>query len=148
MNYKQEFMDLAYEEAIKAYDEGEVPVGAVIVKDNKVIASTHNLKEQNNNPIHHAEMLAIIEACEKLKNWRLTNCDIYITLEPCAMCASAIGQSRIKNVYIGYPECQSGSAGTVIDILNNSSLGYKVNVQWKCENKHGDLLTKFFKNRR
>lgn len=148
MSYKQEFMDLAYKESIKAFNENEVPVGAVIVKDGEVISYAHNLKNKNNNPTHHAEMLAIEMACDRLNNWRLNNCEIYITLEPCCMCASAIAQSRISTVYIGYPECKMGAAGTVLDILNSKVLGHKTNVVWNCEERHGKLLSDFFNMRR
>ena len=93
------YMDLAFMEAEKAFKIGEVPVGAVIVKNGKVLAKTHNIKEKSKCSINHAEILAILKASKKLKNWRLDGCDIYVTLEPCPMCASAIKQSRIKNVY-------------------------------------------------
>ena len=92
MNY----MDIALEEANKAYLKGEVPVGAVIVKDNKVIAKAHNLKETNKSVLAHAEVLAIEEACKVLGDWRLNGAEMYVTLEPCSMCASAIGQARIS----------------------------------------------------
>ena len=97
MNY----MDIALEEANKAYLKGEVPVGAVIVKDNKVIAKAHNLKETNKSVLAHAEVLAIEEACKVLGDWRLNGAEMYVTLEPCSMCASAIGQARISKLYIG-----------------------------------------------
>ena len=95
------FMEEALKEAKKAYKKEEVPVGAVIVKDGLIIAKAHNLKETKKNAIAHAEILAINKACKKLNNWRLENCIMYITLEPCSMCASAISQTRIDKVIVG-----------------------------------------------
>ena len=92
-------MHLAIKEAIKAAEMDEVPIGAVIVKDDKVIAKAHNLKEKNNQATHHAEMLVIQKASKKLGTWYLRDCDLYVTLKPCSMCEAAIRQSRIKNVY-------------------------------------------------
>ena len=94
-------MDSALKEAIKAYKLNEVPIGAVIVKDNEIIARGYNMKNSLNNILKHAELIAIEEAQRKLNNWRLDGCEIYVTLEPCPMCASAIQQSRIEKVYYG-----------------------------------------------
>lgn len=91
-------MNVAIKLAQKAYNNGDVPVGAVIVKNNKIIAKTYNKKEKNNISVHHAEILAIIKACKKLKTWHLDDCVLYTTLEPCIMCAGAISQARIKEV--------------------------------------------------
>ena len=96
---KKEFLDLAIKYAYKAYRIKEVPVGAVIVKDNKIIGFGYNKKEKNNSVLEHAELNAIKMAQKKLNNWRLNDCDIYVSLDPCPMCASAIKQARIKNVY-------------------------------------------------
>ena len=93
------YMDLAFVEAEKAFKLGEVPIGAVIVKNGKILAKTHKKKEKTKCSVHHAEILAILRASKKLRNWRLDDCDIYVTLEPCPMCASTIKQSRIRNVY-------------------------------------------------
>lgn len=95
------FMKQALIEAKKAYDKLEIPVGAVIVKDNKIISRAHNLKETKQTTTAHAEILAIQKANKKLNNWRLLDCDLYVTLEPCDMCMGAIISSRIKNIYIG-----------------------------------------------
>lgn len=95
----EKYMEIAYLEAKKAYKKMEVPVGAVIVKDNKVISKAHNLMETKNDCTKHAEIIAIKKASKKLKNWRLIDCDLYVTLEPCEMCKGAINLSRIKNVY-------------------------------------------------
>jgi len=98
---QEKFMKEALKEARKAYGKLEIPVGSVIVKDGKIIARAHNLKETKQSAIAHAEILAIQKANKKLNNWRLLDCDIYVTLEPCAMCMGAIISSRIKNIYIG-----------------------------------------------
>ena len=101
MEEKIFFMKEALKEAQKAYEKKEIPVGAVIVKNHKIIARAHNLKENKKMATGHAEILAIQKACKKLKAWRLTDCEIYVTLEPCAMCAGAIIQARIQKLYIG-----------------------------------------------
>ena len=100
MNLK--YMDLAFMEAKKAYDNNEVPIGVVIVKDNSVLSLSYNKVETNNCAIYHAEIQAIIDASKKVNNWRLDGCDMYTTLDPCPMCAGAIKQARISNVYSAY----------------------------------------------
>ncbi len=95
----EKFMELAIKQAKKAYKKGEVPVGAVIVKDGKIISKAYNLVEKKKNATLHAEIIAISKASKKLKNWRLIDCEMYVTLEPCSMCLSAIELSRIKKVY-------------------------------------------------
>lgn len=112
-------LSLALEEAEKAREKGEVPVGAVIVKDGEIIARAHNLKETLKDPTAHAEILAIREACNKLNNWRLHGCEMYVTLEPCPMCAGAILQSRLSKIYIGTFDDTTGAAGSVVNILQN-----------------------------
>ena len=112
-------LSLALEEAEKAREKGEVPVGAVIVKNGEIIARAHNLKETLKDPTAHAEMLAIREACNKLNNWRLHGCEMYVTLEPCPMCAGAILQSRLSKIYIGTFDDTTGAAGSVVNILQN-----------------------------
>ncbi|MBE7709635.1 MAG: nucleoside deaminase [Cyanobacteria bacterium SIG32] len=116
------FMSRAIELAKLA--TGEVAVGAVLVKDGEIIAEAHNQKEQNNDVTSHAEILAIRDAEQKLGNWRLDNCDLYVTLEPCPMCAWAIVNSRIKNVYFGSYDLNYGALGSKIDLrkLANSKL--------------------------
>lgn len=119
------YMNVAISEAKKALENGEIPVGAVIVKDNIVIAKAHNTREENQNALEHAEVNAIKKACEYLNNWRLENCDMYVTMEPCPMCCGAILQSRIKNVYYGAYSKDNGCMGTVVNLpklLKNSSL--------------------------
>ena len=112
MELKEKFMKEAIKEAKKAYDKAEVPIGAVIVKDDKIIARAHNLRECKNQAIAHAEIFAIEKACKKLGAWRLENCDMYVTLEPCPMCAGAILNARVRNLYIGAMEPKFGAAGS------------------------------------
>ncbi|EPB8176846.1 nucleoside deaminase [Clostridium perfringens] len=141
-------LSLALEEAEKAREKGEVPVGAVIVKDGEIIARAHNLKETLKDPTAHAEILAIREACNKLNNWRLHGCEMYVTLEPCPMCAGAILQSRLSKIYIGTFDDTTGAAGSVVNILQNNNLNYFLEVVWENDEKCSKILTKFFKDRR
>ena len=118
-------MNIAINEAKKALKKGEIPVGAIIVKDNIVIATAHNTREESQNALEHAEINAIKKACEFLNNWRLDECDMYVTMEPCPMCCGAILQSRIKNVYFGAYSRDNGCMGTVVNLpklLKNSFL--------------------------
>ncbi len=142
------YMDMAYEEALKAFELGEIPVGCVIVKNDTVLAKTHNLKENNNCTIDHAEMLAIRETSSKLNNWRLDGCDIYITLSPCPMCASAIKQARIHNIYCGKSNdtYDDNLIKSIVDTHDNNSV---VNIEFNIDKRRcGNLLKKFFKLRR
>lgn len=141
-------LSLALEEAEKAREKGEVPVGAVIVKNGEIIAKAHNLKESLNDPTAHAEILAIREACNKLNNWRLHGCEMYVTLEPCPMCAGAILQSRLSKIYIGTFEDSTGAAGSVVNILQNHNLNHFLEVVWENDEKCSKILTEFFKDRR
>lgn len=147
MNIK--YMKLAYKEALKALKDDEVPVGAVIVKDGKVIAKAYNMKESKQCGVYHAEILAIMRACKKLSNWRLENCDIYITLAPCPMCASAIKQSRISNVYCGLSNSYSSAMNITKKILENNDINSSVNLYSDLfSNEVSVLLKNFFENRR
>ena len=112
----EKYMRVAIEEAKKAYKLGEVPVGAVIVKNEKIISKAYNKKEKSNMVIAHAEILAINKASKKLKNWRLEDCDLYVTLEPCPMCASAIKQARINRVFYGLSSSDKNNK-TVIELI-------------------------------
>ncbi len=141
-------LSLALEEAEKAREKGEVPVGAVIVKNGEIIAKAHNLKESLNDPTAHAEILAIREACNKLNNWRLHGCEMYVTLEPCPMCAGAILQSRLSKIYIGTFDDTTGAAGSVVNILQNHNLNHFLEVVWENDEKCSEILTEFFKDRR
>ena len=142
-----DYMHIALEEAKKAYLKGEVPVGAVIVKDNVVIAKAHNLRE-NKSIISHAEILAIEEACRILGDWRLSGASMYVTMEPCSMCASAIGQSRISKLYIGTFNKDMGACGTILNILDYDIFNSHTSINW-CYNKEcSDLISKFFYEKR
>lgn len=141
-------MKIALEEAYKAYLKGEVPVGAVIVKDGKIIAKAHNKREELQSSLAHAEILAIKEASKHLKNWRLNNCEMYITLEPCPMCAGAIIQSRISKVHIGTFDPLTGACGSVINLLQNENIHRIVNIEWEYNEECSKILTDFFKNKR
>ncbi|MEG1141559.1 MAG: nucleoside deaminase [Clostridia bacterium] len=145
MIYDNKYMKMALNEAKKAYVKDEVPVGAVIVKDNKVISKAHNLREIKNNAICHAELLAIDKACKKLNTWRLEDTTIYITLEPCMMCAGAIIQSRISNVVIGALDDKNGcivSIAKLFDINTTHKVKYITNVM---DNECSYILKDFFK---
>lgn len=120
-------MKEALKEAKKAYAIEEIPVGCVIVKDGKVIARGYNKRESMQDVTLHAEIIAIKKACKKLGSWRLEDCDMYITLEPCPMCSGAIIQSRIKNLYIGAYDPKTGAAGSVLDLFSYP-FNHKVNV--------------------
>ena len=142
------FIDIAKEEAYAAMKEGEIPVGAVIVKEGRIIAQSHNLKEQLHDPTAHAEILAIKKACEVIGDWRLDGCEMYVTLEPCSMCASAIGQSRIDRVYIGTFNRDMGACGSIINILDSRRLNSFVDVKWLYDKECSEILEKFFKTNR
>ena len=133
------YMNVAIKEAKKAYKYEEVPVGAVIIKNNKIIAKAYNKKEKTNDVIKHAEIIAISKACKKLKNWRLEDCVIYVTMEPCMMCAGAIQQSRIKKIVYGVKNENYGCT----DQLKNIKIISKV-----CEKECKELVQSFFKKRR
>ena len=146
---KEKYMKEAIKEAIKAYKIEEVPVGAIIVKDGKIIARAHNKKETKKNATSHAEILAIQKACKKLESWRLTDCEMYVTLEPCSMCAGACIGARIKKIYIGTMDLKTGACGSVFNLLEDYTFNHKVELeigilQKDCES----LLKKFFKELR
>lgn len=145
---KEKFMKEALKEAKKAYQKGEVPVGAVIVKDNKIIARAHNQKEEKNNPIMHAEINAIMKACKKLNSWRLEGAEIYVTLEPCMMCASAIVAARMKKVYIGASNSKLGYCGSVINLLEQNNEFKVLKEEGILKNECQEIIKKFFKELR
>ena len=125
---QEKFMKQALIQAQKAYEIEEIPVGAVIVKDGKIIAKAYNQKETKGDPVAHAEILAIQRASKKLGRWRLDDCDLYVTLEPCSMCAGAIIQARINNLYIGTSDHKTGACGSVLNLLQDYTFNHKVNV--------------------
>lgn len=117
MNMTNEFMLAAYEMAKQAYDDGEVPVGAVIVRENEIVAKGRNRREKAKNALLHAEIEAIDNACKALGGWRLWNCELYVTLEPCPMCAGAIINAHIPKVYFGAYDFKNGSCGTITNLF-------------------------------
>ena len=142
-------MQEALKEAKKAYNKLEVPVGAVIVKDGKIIARGYNQKETKTDTTKHAEIIAIQKASQKLKSWRLLDCEMYVTLEPCSMCAGAIINSRIKKVYYGTSDNKTGAVGSVLNLFEDFTFNHKVEyekniMQTECEN----ILKQFFKELR
>lgn len=145
----QEFMKEALKEAKKALKKQEAPIGAIIVKDGMIIARGHNLRESKQDSTLHAEIICIKKACKKLGSWRLEDCDIYVTLEPCPMCAGAILQSRIRNVYFGAFDPKAGAAGTLINILENDCFNHRANVFGGIlKEECSSLLIDFFKELR
>jgi tRNA(adenine34) deaminase len=142
------FMKAALKEAQKAAEEGEVPIGCVIVKDGKIIARGRNAREKKKNAILHAEMIAIDKACKKLGGWRLWQCDLYVTLEPCPMCCGAIINSRIKKVVIAANDPKAGAMGSVVN-LTDFPFNHKPEViSGVLENQSKTLLKSFFQNLR
>lgn len=138
----------AIELAKEAADEGEVPVGAVVVKDGEIIATGRNRRESEKNALCHAEIEAINNACKALGGWRLFQCELYVTLEPCPMCAGAIINSRIKSVYFGAYDQKAGSFGTIAD-FNRIPYNHKLEVYGGImESECKALLTDFFKSLR
>lgn len=143
------FMKEALKEARIALDKGEVPVGAVVVLKGEIIGRGHNLRELENDPTAHAEVLALREAAKRLKGWRLEGAAIYVTLEPCPMCAGALLQSRIERVVYGIEDPKAGSAGSLINILQFPGFNHEVKITsgilaQECK----ELLQDFFRNKR
>ncbi len=143
------WMEKTLELARQASERDEVPVGAILVKDDTCVAAAHNLREQSGNPIAHAEMLVIQKASEKLGNWRLTDTILYVTLEPCPMCAGAIVLARIPKVVYATADPKAGAAGTIYNIVQDERLNHQVElVRGVCAEESSALLKSFFKNRR
>ena len=158
------FIDQAYKKALIAAKEGDIPVGCIIVyKENKnnkkmceiakkanvvdgqIIVRAYNRRTKDKNAISHAEILAISKACKKFKDFRLEECTMYVTLEPCQMCAGAIVQSRIKRLVIGAKSFKAGSCGSIINILDNDEFNHKVEVEYLEDEKCKVILKEFFK---
>ncbi|TCP22120.1 tRNA-adenosine deaminase [Scopulibacillus darangshiensis] len=145
----ESFMEKAIEEAEKAEAIGEVPIGAVIVKDGEVIASAHNLRETTQQPMAHAECLAIQDASRKLGTWRLSGCALYVTLEPCPMCAGAIIQSRVDTVVYGASDPKAGCAGTLMNLPEDPRFNHRAEViSGISGDACGQMLTAFFRKLR
>ena len=142
-------MRVAINQALKALEKDEVPIGACIVLDGKVIARAHNLVENAQDATAHAEVLAIKKACKKLNSWRLDGAELYVTVEPCSMCAGAIANAMIKKVYFGAHEKKSGCAESLYPILSNNGLNHTVEVEGGIEGEYcANLLKDYFKSKR
>ncbi len=140
------YMREALKEAQKAYEEGEVPVGCVIVYEENIIGRGHNQREKLQDPTAHAEILAITSAALALKTWRLENTRMYVTLEPCPMCAGAIIMARIPEVYFGAYDPKAGCCGSILNILNESRFNHNpIVVPGICAEECGKFLTRFFR---
>lgn len=152
MNKEQEdqaWMYIALEEAKKAELIGEVPIGAIIVKDGEVIGKGYNLRETKHDPTAHAEMVAIREACDRIGAWRLLDCTLYVTLEPCPMCAGAIVQSRIQRVVYGTSDPKAGCAGTLMNLLQEPRFNHETELtDGVLQSECATILTQFFRKLR
>ena len=141
---KEKYMKMALKEAEKAYKLGEVPIGAVIVKDNKIISRAYNNKQATNNPCGHAEILAIQKACRKLNDWRLEDCDMYVTLEPCMMCAGTIIQSRMRKIYIGTLDLKTGAIVSKMKSFDDFVFNHKMQYETGILNEECEKILKDF----
>ena len=149
MEENKNFMEEALKEAKKAYKKREVPIGAVIVKNNQIISRAHNLRETSKQACSHAEILAIQKAWKKLQAWRLEGCDIYVTLEPCPMCAGAIIAARMNNLYFGAIDSKGGAVGSKLNLLKDFKFNHTVNVQDTVNEEECSMIIKnFFKELR
>ena len=136
-------------EARKAYMLGEVPIGAVIVKDGQVIARGHNLTDTSKDPTAHAEMIAIRAAAKALNGWRLPGCSLYVTVEPCSMCAGAMVWARIENLYIGAMDPKAGACGSVFNIAEEDRLNHRIHVERGIlEDECSSIMKEFFRELR
>lgn len=149
MDENIKFMKEALKEAKRSYQKDEIPVGAVIVKEGKIIARGHNIKETKTDPTKHAEIIAIQKASKKLQTWRLSGCTMYVTLEPCSMCAGSLIQARIDKVVIGTMDEKTGACGSVLNLLSDYKFNHTVQVetgimQEECKK----ILQQFFKELR
>lgn len=144
-----DYMKIALEQAEEALTIYEVPVGAIILYKGKIIGRGYNMRETSKDPTAHAEMIAIKQASEYLDAWRLTACTMYVTLEPCAMCAGAIVNSRISRVVIGSRDHKRGCCGTVEDLTNHEKFNHRVEVEFGVlEDECSNILSSFFKELR
>ena len=145
----QKYMQIALEEAQKAADLGEIPIGAVLVIDGEIITKAHNMRETWKDATAHAEMIVIREACEKLDRWRLSGATLYVTIEPCPMCAGAIVMSRISRLVYGSPDSKAGAAESLFNVVNNPALNHMVDVvSGVCTEECTKAMKDFFRKRR
>lgn len=142
------YMNEAYKEALKALKIDEVPVGAIIVKDGKIIARAYNKKEMNNNALGHAELIAINKASKKLGTWRLNGCEMYVTLEPCSMCLSALIHSRIDKVYYGAIDPKSGAINGAFNLQDVGKFNHFVESELLEKKECSSLLKEYFRSKR
>lgn len=143
------YMELALAEAKKAAEKGEVPVGAVVVCDGRIVAQAHNLREANADPAAHAEFIAIEKAAQELGRWRLSDCTVYVTLEPCAMCAGLMINSRIGRCVFGASDPKAGALGTIFSLHDDARLNHRFEVtSGVLADKSAELLRTFFQKRR
>lgn len=146
MEEKERYMKQAIRLARKAADIGEVPIGCVIVYEGKVIGRGYNRRTTDHNALAHAEIAAIRKACKKMGDWRLEDCEMYVTLEPCQMCAGAIVQARMKKVYIGCMNPKAGCAGSVLNILQVEKFNHQVEIEQGILGEEcSKMMTDFFK---
>jgi len=149
MNTDEYFMHLALNEAKKALKKKEVPVGCILVCKNEVISKGYNLREKNQNPLHHAEIIAINKAARKLKSWRLSDITIYVTLEPCPMCAGAMLQARIKRLVYGTEDPKSGAVNSLMNLTQDKRLNHQIETESGILREEcSTILKDFFKSLR
>lgn len=149
MTSHEKYMQLALAEARKAADIGEIPIGAVLVCGEKIIAAAHNMRESWQDGTAHAEIIVIQEACKKLGRWRLSGCTLYVTVEPCPMCSGAIVNSRIDTVVYGCPDVKAGGAESIFNIITNPNLNHCAEVvSGVCEEECAQVMKDFFQRRR
>ena len=149
MSDDQKYMKIALSEAKTAAEIGEIPIGAVLVLDGEIIAKAHNMRETWQDATAHAETIVIREACKKLNRWRLTGATLYVTIEPCPMCAGAIVMSRISRLVYGSPDSKAGAAESLFNVVNNPALNHMVEVtSGVCSEECKQVMKDFFKKRR
>ena len=149
MEIYEKYMKEAIREANLAALEDEVPIGCIVVKNGEIIAKAHNQRDKANNPLGHAETLAIKKASEVLNDWQLVNCELYVTVEPCIMCAGAIIQSRISKVIYGAPDLKGGAFGSSINVLDAQNINHRPEiVKGVLEKECVEIIKNYFKSKR
>ena len=149
MTQDEIFMKEALKEAAKARKKDEVPIGAIIVRNNKIIAKGHNLRETKHDALGHAEIIAIRKANKKLKSWRLVDCTIYVTVEPCSMCAGAILQSRIDRIVYGTEDIKGGALGSSYNLFEQKNINHIPEIKsGVLKEECSQIIKEFFKNKR